>query len=258
MAENPFLVFDFDGVIVDGLSEYWNSARKACISILKDKEHLQMLPHDVPEAFQYLRPWVEHGWEMVLIAAELIRPNSLLAQEDYKVFTENYHEKCIEALEKWQWEPIQLQNALDTIRREDIKNDFPYWLNSHKIFPHIKNRLNELQEEGNDIVILTTKNAEFTSKILNSLNIKVNLLYGYESGNKTDILIQLSKNRIVKGFIEDRRATLEKIIANPKLSSIPCFLASWGYLKPNDLTNLPNGIALLDPQTFASPLANWN
>ena len=33
MPKKSILVFDFDGVIVDGLDEYWNSAREAFLEI---------------------------------------------------------------------------------------------------------------------------------------------------------------------------------------------------------------------------------
>ena len=257
MTQKPLLIFDFDGVIIDGLSEYWDSSRKACLNLLGEKSHPN-LPNNIPKAFEYLRPWVKQGWEMVLIAAELTRYNSLLLPENYKIFSENYTQRCKEALEIWQWNPSQLQRELDNIRKAEINNNVQSWLKNHKSFPGVPNRINRLSEEGLELVILTTKSSEFTTKLLNLLEINVKLIFGHESGSKSDVLIELSKSRTIKGFIEDRRATLEKIINHPQLSSIPCFLASWGYLKPNDLKNLPNGIHLLDLKTFSSPLANWN
>ncbi|MEA5411583.1 HAD family hydrolase, partial [Synechococcus sp. BA-120 BA3] len=34
MPERPLLVFDFDGVLVDGMVEYWWSARRAALALL--------------------------------------------------------------------------------------------------------------------------------------------------------------------------------------------------------------------------------
>ena len=69
MNDRPLLVFDFDGVIVDGMAEYWLSAWHACLRLEAAPEG--STPDQVPDAFRQLRPWVHHGWEMVLLAAEL-------------------------------------------------------------------------------------------------------------------------------------------------------------------------------------------
>ena len=69
MNDRPLLVFDFDGVIVDGMAEYWWSAWHACLRLEAAPEGLT--PDQVPDAFRQLRPLVHHGWEMVLLAAEL-------------------------------------------------------------------------------------------------------------------------------------------------------------------------------------------
>jgi hypothetical protein len=45
--------------------------------------------------------------------------------------------------------------------------------------------------------------------------------------------------------------------ATPGLEAVRCFLVSWGYLGPGDRDRLPEGIALLEPQAFAAPLAQW-
>ena len=63
MTERPLVVFDFDGVIVDGMAEYWWSAATACRQLLPEDG---VPPSDeVPDRFRRLRPWVHHGWEMV-------------------------------------------------------------------------------------------------------------------------------------------------------------------------------------------------
>jgi len=67
-------------------------------------------------------------------------------------------------------------------------------------------------------------------------------------------LNQLLQKRIIQGFIEDRRTTLEKVLEDPKLKSIPCYLANWGYLKPQDRKNLPSGIKLLNLDTLRDPI----
>ena len=78
MRPAPLPVFDFDGVLVDGMPEYWWSARRAALELDPSLD----LPEQAPLAFSQLRPRIHKGWEMVLVAAELGRtPGSAGAGE---------------------------------------------------------------------------------------------------------------------------------------------------------------------------------
>ncbi len=254
---SPIFIFDFDGVIVDGILEYWTSSRKAFLNLIKDKKLTNNLPIEVPKAFIKLRPWVKYGWEMVLIAAEIARSNSYLSTIGSKGFTKHYQENCNVSLKEWGWNSEQLQISLNNVRTKSIKANKRKWLESHLVFPGIKDLINQLNQENIDFGVLTTKSTIFTAELLNYLNLRPQLLYGYEAGNKTSILLKISKERLIQGFIEDRRATLETVLKTPGINCIPCYLASWGYLKPNDLDNLPANIRLLKPKHLMSSLANW-
>ena len=62
----PLIVFDFDGVLMDGMPEYWWSARAAALQLAPELA----LPEQAPAGFARLRPLIHKGWEMVLMAAE--------------------------------------------------------------------------------------------------------------------------------------------------------------------------------------------
>ena len=194
---------------------------------------------------------------MVLLAAEMLRKDSPLSQNGPLYFAENYKENCLKALEIWGWDSEYLQIALDNIRKEAIINNKEQWLARHIAFKGVILKIQQLSYEEIDFGVLTTKSAEFTLELLTYFNLRPALLYGHESGDKASLLLQILKERPIKGFIEDRRTTLETIVNTPSLSSIPCYLASWGYLKPNDTKNLPSSIHLLKPENLMSPLANW-
>ena len=172
MTSRPLLIFDFDWVIVDGISEYWWSARKACLKLLSLESDNALLPEEVPQPFRELRPWVHKGWEMVLLTAELIRPKSSLHQLGAQGFSKNYLLNCKEALAAWHWEPNELQNALEDVRRKAISTDRNNWLQKHKPYPGVTKRLISLQNEGYDFAILTTKSSSFTADLLNYLQEK--------------------------------------------------------------------------------------
>ena len=259
MTEKPLLVLDFDGVIVDGINEYWSSSRQTCLNIISSKEKEILSPtYEIPSAFKAMRPWVHHGWEMVILAAECSDKTSQLNLKGIENFSRNYSIECTLALKKWDWTPSQLQEALNQTRRDAISNNFHQWFNYHQPFSLVIDYLKSLEMEGIDFAVLTTKSVEFTKKLLNSFNLQPNLVFGHESGSKINVLNQLLHKRKIRGFIEDRRSTLEKVLEDPKLKSIPCYLASWGYLKPQDRNNLPPSIKLLNLETLKEPIADWS
>ena len=69
MSAQKLFLFDFDGVIVDGIQEYWKSSLLACEKYLNSPYIAvdQKLYKRVPNTFKEIRPWVKYGWEMVLI-----------------------------------------------------------------------------------------------------------------------------------------------------------------------------------------------
>ena len=256
-SSKPLLVFDFDGVVVDGIAEYWWSARRACLKLLGREFDSTSLPNTVPTPFMELRPWVHKGWEMVLIAAELIRPDSPLTLKDTQFFANKYSLHCKEALKAWHWHPTQLQDSLDSVRKQAVTTNKEQWLTRHQIFPGVAKRLTQLKAEGCEFAVLTTKSSEFTLELLDHFQLNPKLVFGHEAGSKANVLLQLIQAHSLKGFIEDRRVTLETIINTPGLESLPCYLASWGYLKNDDTSTLPPSIHLLEPKTFMAPLADW-
>jgi phosphoglycolate phosphatase-like HAD superfamily hydrolase len=258
VIEKPLLVLDFDGVIVDGMKEYWSSSRQTCLNILTvEGKEIISFPSEIPEAFKAMRPWVHHGWEMVILAAECSNKTSRLNLRGFQNFSKNYQLECSLALEKLGWTPSQLQEALNQTRREAISNDFNQWLGFHQPFSLVTQRLKALNKEGIEFAVLTTKSIEFTKKLLECFHLQPKLVFGHESGSKVDVLNELLQRRIIRGFIEDRRTTLEKVLKDPKLKPIPCYLASWGYLKPQDRNNLPTDIKLLNLDTLREPVSDW-
>ncbi len=258
MIEEPLIVLDFDGVIVDGIEEYWSSSRQTCLNILSAKEkEIVYFPSETPKSFKAMRPWVHHGWEMVILAIECSNKASQLNLKGLPYFSRNYQIECSLALEKWGWTSSQLQDALNQTRREAISNNFQQWLDLHQPFSLVTQRLKTLKKEGIEFAVLTTKSIEFTKKLLDCFDLQPKLVFGHESGSKIDVLKHILQTRIIQAFIEDRRSTLEKVLEDQKLKSIPCYLASWGYLKPQDKNNLPSSIKLLNPDILQEPISKW-
>ncbi len=240
------------------MEEYWLSAREACLKLLGCSSDAKKLSKSVPQAFKKLRPWVHQGWEMVLLAAEMVRPDSTLVIHGSQEFASNYQTCINKSLDIWHWDQNQLQDALDSIRRDAITKNYDNWIRLHKPFPHVIQLIKQLEQENFAWTVLSTKSAEFTSEILKTFELNPLHVYGHEAGSKTHVLLELAQCHTIKGFIEDRRSTLEEVLRTPGIADITCYLASWGYLKPKDLEALPPNIHLLQPKTLTAPLAAWH
>ena len=250
MVAAPLLVFDFDGVLVDGMAEYWWSARRAAQQLLP----ALALPEAMPPAFGELRPLIHKGWEMVLIAVELAGPAF-----DLQAVRADYDGAVAAALQRQGWQPLQLQQALEQVRQEAIASDRQAWLALHRFYPGVPERLRQLAGEGAGWLVLTTKGTAFARELLAAAGLVPEAVYGHEHGSKPQVLAELLAARpaVPLWFVEDRRPTLELVRATPGLEPVRCFLVSWGYLAPGDGQGLPPGIALLEPGAFAAPLTQW-
>ena len=260
MQNQKLILFDFDGVVIDGMNEYWFSSLMVCKKYLNSKlfpinVNLNMT---IANTFKEVRPWVKYGWEMVLLTYEIIKENDPLNDLSKNSFLKNYHHNCQNVLAKYSWEPKTLQQHLDEVRNLQIASDLDKWINFHQPFLEVISFIKKSQQDGFKIGIISTKNKIFTSKILSRFDIYPELIFGYQEGKKVDILSQLTKEYEIIGFIEDRKQTLLNIIENSKTNKINCFLADWGYLKSSDRINLPKEIILLKLKDLKSLLANSN
>ena len=260
MRNKKLILFDFDGVIVDGINEYWYSSLLACKKYLNSAE----IPTDlniniqVSNIFREVRPWVKYGWEMVLLTHEIIKEEEPLNDSSKNKFLQNYQQNCHDLLEEKSWESQTLQISLDKARQSQIRSDLDKWINLHNPFNEVISFIKTAHLDGFRVGIISTKGRIFTSKIINQFKIYPELIFGYESGSKVDIISSLTENYEIIGFIEDRRKTLVKILENKTTKDIPCFLANWGYLKKSDRHNLHPQITLLNLNDLKNLLANLN
>ena len=247
MSVQKVFLFDFDGVIVDGMREYWHSSLLACEKYLNSPYIVvdQKLYKNVPDIFKEIRPWVKYGWEMVLIVHQIIKTENQLERFNKDDFINKYHQNCQKILRENSWTAKDLQKTLDMSRNYQIEKDFETWVNLHNPFFEVINFMEELKKREIKTGIITTKGKVFAEKILKQLNISPEFIFGYESGTKVKIAEELTKAFKILGFIEDRKKTLLDIKENPKTNHISCFLADWGYLKYSDKDDLNNEIKLL-------------
>ena len=258
MYRQKLILFDFDGVIVNGIDEYWFSSKLACKKyLITNSKNIDINKFiEVPKIFVDIRPWVKYGWEMILITHEILKKYSPLNDLTKNSFTEHYKENCSKLLLKYSWESNELQKHLDDARQFQIKNDLQKWISLHRPFIEVVNFIKYAKDKGYKIGVISTKGRTFTKKILSNLDIFPELIFGYESGAKVDIISNLSQSYDIKGFVEDRRKTLSNILQNNQTKFINCYLAEWGYLKSTDKIDLPEGIKLLKIKNLEDLVAN--
>jgi phosphoglycolate phosphatase-like HAD superfamily hydrolase len=243
------LVFDFDGVLVDGMPEYWWSARRAALEL----DPCLDLPEQAPLAFGQLRPLIHKGWEMVLVAAELGRPDF-----DLTAALADYNATLQRGLARSGRGAGELQAALELVRQDALARDPEAWLALHRFYPGVVERLLSLEAEGVGWAVLTTKGGAFATRLLAAPGLAPLAVYGHEQGSKPEVLLRLRGQQHPLWFVEDRRPTLELVRTTAGLEEVRCFLALWGYLAPGDADGLePLGIHPLDPAHFGAPLAFW-
>jgi len=249
VSSAPLLVFDFDGVLMDGMPEYWWSARRAAQRL----DPSLVLPEQTPASFAALRPHIHKGWEMVLVAAALARPDFSL-----EAWLSNYDQALALELAQVTASEEALQAALETVRDTALREDPAAWLALHRFFPGVERRLRQLGEEGVPWLVLTTKGGAYATRLLEAAGLEPQAVYGHERGSKPEVLLSLLNGERSLWFVEDRRPTLERVRVTPGLEAVRCFLALWGYLAPGDSDGLPSrAIVPLDASRFAGPLADW-
>lgn len=224
------LITDFDGVICDGLREYFYSSKLVYQKIWHDSSiELDTLQSQ----FNLLRPVVETGWEMPLLL------RVLTWGENYENILENWHhirEKAIKLLNSQGIKVEKIAKTLDEIREQQIKDDFDRWLSLQQFYDGVKAKFKQLIKKDIKIYIITTKEGKFARKILEKEGIYLpdNTIFGKEVKRPKYETLRLiiQREKVASSqvcFIEDRLEALELVNQQSDLQEVKLFLALWGY-----------------------------
>jgi phosphoglycolate phosphatase-like HAD superfamily hydrolase len=249
------LALDFDGVLCDGMREYFESAWRAYRRLRPGPAP----PTELFERFARLRPLVESGWEMPALVHALLagasdeallaawRPETWLA--DLGVARE------------------ALAAELDRVRDAWIAADEAGWLASHRFYPGVIERLRGLAAGPVRWFVITTKEGRFAATLLERQGVVPGpgQVYGKEARrSKPEILRELVARHAAGRaralwFVEDRLKTLEAAARDPALDGARLFLAAWGYNTPadRDAARRDPRIAPLALEEFAADFPAW-
>ncbi|MDF0551968.1 HAD family hydrolase [Kamptonema sp. UHCC 0994] len=251
------LALDFDGVICDGLVEYFQTAWRTYCQIWQP---INTTPDsDLALTFYKLRPVIETGWEMPLLIQAL-----LLGISQQKILLD-WPSIAQQLLLENNLTALDVGTKLDTLRDEWIAKDLHEWLSLHRFYPGVRERLQELVDSDVQPIIVTTKEGRFVQEILQIAGVEMpeGSIIGKEYKKpKHQVLRELlakSEEDCVIWFVEDRLKTLLSVKQQSDLTGVRLFLADWGYntLAERESVAQYPPVQLLSLSGFAQDFAVW-
>lgn len=249
------LALDFDGVLCNGLQEYFQTTWRAYRQLWPTSSATPS--HEIVEIFYQLRPVVETGWEMPVLLRAIIQgfaTSDILDQwftiRDRVVAQEDLN-------------PQDLGNRVDGVRDQWINQDLSSWLQLHCFYPGVVTQLQSWLQQPLSLFIITTKESRFVAALLQQegLNIRRDRIFGKDCRRpKAETLRQLKQTTPAPiWFVEDRLATLQGIQQQPDLQDIGLFLGDWGYNTARDrqTASPATGIDLLTLDQFTQGFDRW-
>lgn len=231
MTAPQLIAFDFDGVICDGLIEYFQTAWRAYCQLFQPSD--EQPPAGLAEQFYPLRPVVETGWEMPVLVRALVAGASkpqILAE---------WPQMALPYLAKAGLTKAKSVQALDGVRDRWIEADLQSWLDLHRFYPGVVERVGDLLAGELPVYIVSTKEGRFIKALLDQIGVAfpADRILGKEVKRpKYETLRQLKETHSVSHiwFIEDRLPALTEVKARDDLAAVQLFLADWGYnLEPD-------------------------
>jgi phosphoglycolate phosphatase-like HAD superfamily hydrolase len=257
-ADTPtVLALDFDGVLCDGMKEYFQTAWQAYCTIWQPANPTP--PDGLAERFYQVRPLIATGWEMpVLLRALLTGMTQNQMKQDWQAVSQ-------QILQHDGLQPAQLSAEVDGVRDRWIAADLDSWLAEQYFYPGVVQQLQRWTESPLKVTIISTKEGRFIQQLLrkNAVDAETLQIFGKEvKQSKPQILRTLiadyGEDEIV-WFVEDRLQTLQAVHQQPDLQTVGLFLADWGYNLPEERASIAHdpAIQLLSLNQFGQDFSKW-
>lgn len=250
------LALDFDGVVLDGLVEYFATTKKTYQQIWGDRA----IDDELAPKFYRLRPVIETGWEMpILLRALILGIEEELILQDWSAVVSQI--MTTEKLDKQ-----VLAQQLDGVRDSWIEKDLKGWLGLHSFFPGVGDRLQQIINSPSKLYIVTTKEGRFAQQLLQQQQIDLprDNIIGKESKRPKYETLRLLRDSVGDSpsiwFVEDRLKALQQVAQQPDLQPITqLFLADWGYNieRDREIARQDNQIQLLSLEQFREDFSSW-
>jgi len=260
--EPTILALDFDGVVCDGLIEYFQTAWLTYCQICSPVDDTP--PPGLAERFYRLRPVIETGWEMPILVRSLLENIP-----DSELFT-HWATISQQQLQTLTLTPAEIAAQFDGIRDTWITADAEDWLAQQRFYPGIGDRLRQIMQSDTRLFIITTKEQRFVRQLFQQQQIEIPeaQIFGKEAKQpKADTLRGLIQKftqeldePVTVWFVEDRLKTLQNVASQSDLTAVSLYLADWGYNTESDweTARQSDRIHLLSLATFAQAFATWS
>ncbi len=252
------LALDFDGVICDGLAEYFAATKKTYEQIWSESQ-VNSIDNLAPN-FYRLRPVIETGWEMPILLRALV-----LGIEEEKILN-NWLAIAKEIIDSEGLNSREISQQLDTVRDRWIDADLEGWLQLHRFYPGMIKRLQEIVVSPTQLYIITTKEGRFVQQLLQQQGIDLSSkqIIGKEYQRPKYETLRLLKDsttieKLSIWFVEDRFKTLQLVQQQPDLQSVQLFLADWGYNTESEreAARYDPNIQILSLEQFQQDFTAW-
>jgi len=255
------LALDFDGVLCDGMREYFETSRRTFLRVWPTEP---APGEDLFRSFSTLRPVILSGWEMpvLLRAIERGRTESAIFQN-----WEAVRDEVIAAGTPAGKKLVDtLKHSVDDVRRDWIAAAHDDWLEQNVPYCQL-DELRRLVGEPSRALVVTTKEGEFARQILDHWDLHLAGIQGKEAGiHKCENLRALISQHVAEHgrrpalwFVEDRLETLLHVTTHPDLGDVELFLATWGYNTPatREAAKKSGRVRLLELDQFRRGLSTW-
>lgn len=225
------LALDFDGVLCNGLREYFQTSWRVYQQVWPDQP-LALSLEALERQFGQLRPVITVGWEMPLLLRAILEgtPTPEILQDWPKVrdrLLATYHLTATD-----------LGERVDGLRDRWIATDWQSWLALHDFYDGVVAALQRWQAQGQPLAIVTTKEQRFVTYLLEQAGISFppEAIYGKEQQQPKPVILEALQSTYGTPlwFVEDRLGALLQVAATPTLGETELFLATWGYTTAGD------------------------
>ncbi len=251
------LALDFDGVVCNGLLEYFASTKSAYQQIWSEE-----VDDRFADSFYRLRPVIETGWEMPILLRALV---SGIPEAD---ILQNFQAIAQQIIQTEGLEKQTVVQKLDGIRDNWIKHDLANWLNLHRFYPGVIEQLGKIVDSKIQLYIVTTKEGRFVQQLLQQqgLELPAEQIIGKESKRPKYETLRILRDKhqqladnISIFFVEDRLKALQEVAQQTDLELVSLFLADWGYNFSGDrvVAAQDRRIKLLSLSRFQQDLTTW-
>jgi len=229
MTQQAYIyALDFDGVICDSAVETAITGWKVATQLWSDMAGTVPTEQHIKQ-FRELRPLLETGYEAILFMR-------LLQQEES---VESVQAHIATFLQELGENTDALKQMFGQTRDQWIERARQEWLIMNPLFAGVADKLQTLEESGQPWYIITTKQERFVEEILkiNQITLARENIFGLDANmSKEAVLLSLQDKHGTRPlcFVEDRLATLLKVLENPALQTVKLQLADWGYNTAED------------------------